>query len=260
MNKNKQIEIKTGIFITCGIVLTLIAIFLLGGKKMFQKNVYYTTHCSRVDGLIPGAKVILQGVFVGTVDQIRLDPSTRKIEVQFSVSQEAQHWLHEGAVVEIVTQGVLGDKFLNLESGPEENALLEPNSNITFQSSQDLNQFISQGDLLIKSAENAISTLARVLNSFESDRRNETFFKAITTTAVQLASITTKINQLDIAPLQKSLEDFSLIMKKINHGTGTLGALVNESELYDNLNDLLKGANRNRIIRNLIRQTMQDSK
>jgi|APCry1669191515_1035360.scaffolds.fasta_scaffold00011_40 phospholipid/cholesterol/gamma-HCH transport system substrate-binding protein len=259
MNKNKQIEIKTGIFVTCGLALTMAAILLLGGKKFFQKNIHHTTHCARVDGLISGAKVILQGLFVGTVDHISLDPLTRQIEVQFSISEEAHHWLHEGAIVEIITQGVLGDKFLSLESGAEEQPALQPNSDIPFRSSRDLNQFISQGDQLIKSAETLLASFNRLLNSFESDRRNESFFKAITTTAVQLASITTKINQLDIAPLQKSLEDFSLIMKKINHGTGTIGALVNESELHDNLNNLLKGANRNRIIRNLIRQTIQDS-
>ena len=49
------------------------------------------------------------------------------------------------------------------------------------------------------------------------------------------------------------------IFEKINNGTGTIGALVNDPGLYDEVKALFGGANRNRVIRNLVRQTVKGS-
>ena len=48
------------------------------------------------------------------------------------------------------------------------------------------------------------------------------------------------------------------IMEKVNNGTGTIGALVNDPGLYDDLKSLVGGAQRNRLLRNLVRQTIKE--
>ena len=54
---------------------------------------------------------------------------------------------------------------------------------------------------------------------------------------------------------QKNAAD---ILEKVNNGTGTLGALVNDPGLYEDARALVGGANRNRIVRNLVRKTAKD--
>ena len=63
--------------------------------------------------------------------------------------------------------------------------------------------------------------------------------------------------QLEGNHLKNALKGLDGVMSKINNGTGTLGALINDPGLYDDAKALLGGANRNRIIRNLVRQTVR---
>ena len=58
--------------------------------------------------------------------------------------------------------------------------------------------------------------------------------------------------------LKKTIHDVAQIVEKINNGSGTLGALVNDPSLYEDARSLVGGANRNRIIRNLVRKTTKD--
>jgi phospholipid/cholesterol/gamma-HCH transport system substrate-binding protein len=66
-------------------------------------------------------------------------------------------------------------------------------------------------------------------------------------------------DQLTDIHIKKTVTNLNQIFEKINNGTGTLGALVNDPGLYDEMRALMGGANRNRIIRNLVRQTIKES-
>ena len=50
------------------------------------------------------------------------------------------------------------------------------------------------------------------------------------------------------------------ILEKIDQGQGTVGAMINDPGLYDDAKALVGQVNRNRIMRNLIRQTIKDNK
>jgi phospholipid/cholesterol/gamma-HCH transport system substrate-binding protein len=58
--------------------------------------------------------------------------------------------------------------------------------------------------------------------------------------------------------MAKSSKSLVEILDKVNNGAGTLGALVNDPGLYEDARALVGGANRNRIIRNLVRETAKD--
>ena len=47
------------------------------------------------------------------------------------------------------------------------------------------------------------------------------------------------------------------VLDKIDSGNGTVGALINDPGLYDDFRALMGGANRNRVIRNLVRDTIR---
>ena len=52
-------------------------------------------------------------------------------------------------------------------------------------------------------------------------------------------------------------ESLKKITVEIEHGEGTIGALVADTTLYDNLSRLLGGAERSFILRNLIRKSIE---
>ena len=56
--------------------------------------------------------------------------------------------------------------------------------------------------------------------------------------------------------LDTTTKNFAEVSKKVNDGEGTLGALVNDDGVYDDIRALLGRAKRNRILRTVIRHTI----
>ena len=262
MRRQMETEIKVGIFVSFGLGLTMFAILLLGGtQNLFSSNYHYTVHFQRVDGLIVGSKVILNGVSVGAVESIDFDRPNRDIKVAFTVTKEDSDWIRKNATVEIATQGVLGDKYISIESGSQDEPALPPNSDIPNRPSTDITQFLTQSDRLMASLNGIATNLNRIVKNFEADNRSDLFFKGMSSTAMNLSQTAEKLNrEMDQIQIKGAISNLNQIFTKINNGTGTIGALINDPGLYDDIKALVGGANRNRIMRNLVRQTIKDSK
>ena len=260
MRKHLDTEIKVGIFVSGGIVLLMLAIILLGGiDGLFTSRNHYIGHFDNVNGLILGAKVQLGGISVGSVEKIDFDKKTNNVLIQFSLKKKYQEFMRKGSSIEIATQGIMGDKYVSINPSSPDQPVLPNRSELPNTPSKDLAQFIDKGDKLMFSLNRIAFSLERILKSFETENRNDTFFKGMAKTATNLSQATEKMNdQLNTPEIKKITFNLAEITEKINNGNGTLGELVNDSTLYDELKALMGGVNRNRLIRNLIRQTMQN--
>jgi phospholipid/cholesterol/gamma-HCH transport system substrate-binding protein len=261
MQKQVDTELKVGLFVVVGVGLIMLAILVLGGtQSLFSRKNVYTAHFNNVESLIPGAKVIVGGVPVGIVESIDFNGKERNIVVQFSVEKKSIDWIRQDSTVEIATQGVLGDKYISIVTGSVDQPILPSGSDIPVQPSKDITQFLTKGDQLMLSLNGITSSLNRILLTFEKDHRNDVFFKGMAATAKNLSLATEKLNEgMSELHMKKAIGSLSQVLEKINNGTGTLGALVNDPALYDEIRALIGGANRNRVIRNLVRQTIKDS-
>jgi phospholipid/cholesterol/gamma-HCH transport system substrate-binding protein len=254
-------EIKVGLFVAIGTALIGVAILLLGGAdSIFTRRNTYLFHAPTVEGLISGAKVVIGGLHVGTVESVDFDDRTKDIVVELKVGRRYAEWIRKDSRVEIMTQGVLGDKFVAITSGTQEEPILANGAEIPYLPSKDLSQFLSKGDQLMVSLQGIAVSLDRLLKSFESGNRSETIFSGMAATAKNLSQASAKLNtELDHLQLKRASGNLNQILEKINNGTGTLGALVNDPGLYYDAKALMGGANRNRIIRNLVRKTIKDA-
>lgn len=57
--------------------------------------------------------------------------------------------------------------------------------------------------------------------------------------------------------LSQATEDLKTVTGMIAEGKGSIGAIINDPALYDNLIQLLGGANRSFILRTMIRHSMK---
>src|SRR5690606_4322622 len=106
---------------------------------------------SEVSGLLPGAKVVLSGIKVGVVEEVEFDRQSKDIRVTLSILNSYREWIRSSATAEIVTQGVLGDKYVALEGGDLKDPELPEGSRISARLGNDLSQFLSKGDALMAS-------------------------------------------------------------------------------------------------------------
>ena len=254
-------ETKVGLFVVVGVITLLFGVLFLGGPTNFLTHkAEYKVHFISVEGLVPGAKVQLSGIHIGIVKKVELDPNTRTIQVGFQVDREYSTWIRADSYAEISTQGVLGDKFIQITQGTPEQALLPLGSEIPARESKGLSQFLSKTDQALLSITGVLQSLERVLKSLESKNRSEIMFQGLADTARNLGQVSERMNR-EIADnkLKNILRNLEMITDKINNGTGTIGALINDPGLYDDIRSLTGAANRNRIVRNLIRDSLKKS-
>src|SRR5262249_60114429 len=101
------------------VVLVVAAVFLFfaytATKVTASSGNLYTAQFSRVDGIRDGTDVRINGIKVGSVVSMTLDPKTFYAEVRLSVDPAIR--LSADSVVSIRMSGLLGDKFVDIEPG-----------------------------------------------------------------------------------------------------------------------------------------------
>ena len=102
-----------------GVVLVVAALFLFFAYSTSQvravQGYQVTAQFERIDGIRDGGDVRIAGVKVGSIQSATLDPKTFLAEVRMSI--DPAYKLPDDTVAEIVSAGLLGDRYLALVPG-----------------------------------------------------------------------------------------------------------------------------------------------
>lgn len=185
-----QFKIRLGLFVAGGLVIFVLAIFIIGKQKNLFNPVYtLSSTFSNVSGLQVGNNIRFSGINIGTVDNIAIiNDST--VKVTMTIKKEVKQFIKKDSEVSIGSEGLIGDKLL----------------------------VISQGG--------AESPLAQAGEHLESKEPVET--DAI------MSSIQVTAGNAEIISFQ-----LAEIMTKINAGNGTLGRLIQDTTIAENLNQTI---------------------
>ena len=134
-------ERRVGIFVAVGLLITTVAIFLIGqNRKFWQRKVRYQAVYSQVAGLKAGSPVSMGGVDVGVVGEVRYgdDKDDSKIYVGLDIvkdqaprirkdvyEDDGKTLKYPGTVARVVNKGLLGDKMIELTTADMRAPLLE---------------------------------------------------------------------------------------------------------------------------------------
>jgi phospholipid/cholesterol/gamma-HCH transport system substrate-binding protein len=128
MAQRKQLtwtELRVGLFVLVGLSVLAAGIFYVTGAGTIGPKYRLITYLPEVSGLSNGAPVRLDGVEVGNVESIRLAPRTpgkvreknRNIEVVMRVSKQYEKDILTDSAASLVTEGLLGNRYVNLSLG-----------------------------------------------------------------------------------------------------------------------------------------------
>src|SRR4029077_9050323 len=128
------------------VVLLVAALFLFFAYNTSQlrsvKGYELTADFERVDGIRDGGDVRISGIKIGSIVAQTLDPKTFLARLQLSVDPTIK--LPDDTVAEIVSAGLLGDKYLSLVPGGSEKTI-PPRGEIRYtQSPVSLEHMIGQ--------------------------------------------------------------------------------------------------------------------
>lgn len=110
---SQKIKFTVGLFLTCGILIALMAFIWLGVSRVFEKGNYYVTYFNEsVQGLEVDSAVKYRGVAIGRVESIRVAPDSKLIEVVLKI--ETGQKLNEDSVAQLKSVGITGSMFVEL--------------------------------------------------------------------------------------------------------------------------------------------------
>src|SRR5258708_3248230 len=110
MNKSR-LEWKVGLFMFIGLVLLgALLIEFSKGLTIFRKTYDIYLRSTNVGGLKARASVLMSGVQIGTVSDIRLAPDGKTVTIILRIYHEYQ--IHKDATFAIEQSGFLGDNYV----------------------------------------------------------------------------------------------------------------------------------------------------
>ncbi|MEO1030507.1 MAG: MlaD family protein [Bacteroidota bacterium] len=267
-------EVKTAVLVLSGIALFIYLFSYLKGEDLFSNtNIYYTEF--DYNALSASSSVTVKGNKVGKVEDIRYDFETGKTRVSFSVSPKLKFSknsvirLYETGImggnalaIINVNDGDIAKPGDFIASEVKPGLITSLKSNFTGISS-DLDSTIRSADTLMtnlnklvvdESEEGLKSTIAELngtLKAFknlsysiqgvlkDNDAKIASILENFEKTSKDLSELSAELKQVDLTKtvdnLNKTLTGIQDIMASIDNSEGTIGKLLNDDSLYNNL-------------------------
>lgn len=122
---SQKTKFSVGLFLMGGIVVALVALIYLGVTRYFEKGHFYVTYFNEsVQGLERDASVKYRGVTIGRVEDIRVAPDSKLIEVVLNV--ESGMKLESNIVAQLKNVGITGSMFVELDQRNPQDADQSP--------------------------------------------------------------------------------------------------------------------------------------
>lgn len=214
MSKAK-LELKIGVFVLIGLVLLgLLLVSFSKGASVFASTYELRLRTSNIGGLIPGAKVVLAGVPIGSVSKLELDPSGKTVVAVLRVYSKYQ--IHGDASFFIEQAGFLGDQYVFVRAEQNEKPMLENGAEVVCQEPFNIQEAARSAQGLIVRVDGMVQQINTAV-----DRVDKTLLSAET-----LGSLTTTITNLRTVS-EKTMQAVTRIEQLVDTNSPTLTRSVN---------------------------------
>lgn len=267
-------EVKTAVLVLSGIILLIFLFNYLKGEDLFEsQDTYYTEF--DYNALSKSSPVTVKGNTVGKIKDIKYDFGSGKTRIEFTVdeqlvfSKESKIRLYEtglmggnGLAILVSNEGEQAKSGDYLASEVEEGLVSSLTKNFSGVG-DDLGSTLKTADTLLINLNNlvtdesddglksAIKELNSTMKSFKSVAysintlvsKNDDKLSAVLTNfdsiTRDLSVITSDLKKVEfsqiVAKLDETLTSVNTIMASVNNGEGSIGKLLKDEGLYDNL-------------------------
>ncbi|HPI41084.1 MAG TPA: MlaD family protein [Pseudobdellovibrionaceae bacterium] len=259
METSKTQNLKIGVFVTLGLFVIAMSIFMLGSNSnYFSSKVVLYAEFQQVQGLSVGSVVSLSGITVGNISEITFDSSKNQIQVEMSINQNFKTKIRKNSTLEVRTQGALGDKYIYIIPGPIESAHIESGDALTVAKSNDFMSVLANRANESEKIFDILNETYLLLKSVNKNNKIEHILENINETTLEMKNTTKKVTQLvDQTKFNNSIDKMDKILGKIDRGEGTLGALINDATLHNQIKKILGGQERQNHLKKVLRTSIE---
>lgn len=117
MKKDTANNIRLGLFITIGTAALVVALYLIGSNRnIFGNTIRIHAHFFNVNGLMAGNNVRYAGIDIGTVDKVAIENDS-SVTVYMIIEKKQSEYIKKNSVAAIGTDGLMGNKLVNINPG-----------------------------------------------------------------------------------------------------------------------------------------------
>ena len=273
--ENKRKSVIIGLSFVGALILFIWGYNFLKGKSLLEEYPYYYAVYQNVDELAPANKVLVNGMFVGQVEELFFNPKKDgTIIVKFTASRDVRIPADSKACI---TGSLLGSKSINILLG---NSALDAklgdtlasgiDNGITEMISTELMPLKNKVETLVMSIDTLVGSLNSVLDAttradvkkgvndlsvslnnlnkisndlqqiMSSEKGNITdIVENVGNISENLSAVSDSLAQIKynqlVASLQSTIDNLDVITTNLKNGEGSAGLLLSNDSLYINL-------------------------
>lgn len=218
-----------GAFVIGGLVLFAVGLFFIGERRMLFGNTFIIfAEFQQIANLDNGATVRVGGMQAGEVEAIQVPtgPASR-FRVRMRVTQNLHPLIRTDSVASIQNDGLVGNKFVQIEAGTEQAEILPDGGTIPSREPVDI------ADLMEKLRE----TVETVNVTVQDIRTGADEALRAITEAAQGAHVLVEDVGRDVREIlavgERVSTDLETIVAGVRAGKGTVGQLLTDDALYE---------------------------
>jgi phospholipid/cholesterol/gamma-HCH transport system substrate-binding protein len=273
-------EIKTAILVISSILLFIWGYSFLKGKNLFSSNKKLYVNYENVAGLVPSAPVTLNGLKIGKVNNISIEPDGRLL-VELLIMSDFP--ISKSSIAEIYDSGLVGGREIAIIPNLQDQNYTVSGDFLTPSNKLGLTDALAKQieplkDKIEKLLDNANALFANVNNVLDENTKNnlQHAIAEMNKTMTEFSSASKSLNQLlatnkgkldatfsnldkmstnfatisdsltqanlgqTVENLQKTLASVDKLMLGMENGEGTMGKLMKDETMYNNFSSASK--------------------
>lgn len=228
--QDRRYTLRVGIFVLVGLAVFIGAIYALGARaRLFEPR--YTIHAdfTEVGGLTEGATVRLAGVQIGRVSGVHLPPDPGgKVRVDMTIARQFSDRIREDSVARIETQGLLGDRIVEITVGTAKTVPVEPGGVIAARDPVDIGQVVNESAEIVKSVGALAESLRQTAETLNQSK------------LIEEASLTVASARRAASRIEALTDQVGRVVNQVETGKGWAHALIYEEPVaLRRLNELI---------------------
>ena len=253
-------QFRVGVVVILALILLAYSIWQVGKLfDVFSPRYELVTLVETSAGLIEGAPVTLAGQRIGQVDEIGFIPVDRRvgganIYIHLSINQNVREQIRGDSEASLRTQGVLGDRFVDITPGSPRFAPLDAGDTLPARAPLDYEEVLQTAAAALTDIQGVVADLQVMTRGLAAGEgtmgallADDRLYERMTIATTELAGLMATMNRSD-GTIGRMIRDPALyermnatlgrldsIGAAILGGEGSLGRLLNEDDLYEGL-------------------------
>ncbi len=233
MKKREINTVKLGFFVMAGLLFLIVLLYMIGrNSNLFGATYTLKARFTNVQGLVAGNNVRFAGIQTGTVKRIQVVNDT-VIDLTMVIDEKMNKIIRKNALVSIGTEGLVGNKVVNIVPSGEESPLAKDGDFLQTK------QAVNTGEMLqtLFNTNNTLGEITAGLKlTIQKLNSSEALWTLLNDKSIPL-HLRASLANLHTATGNASAitEDLYEIVNNVKEGKGSVGQLLKDSSLAGKL-------------------------